>query len=256
IGVHAATVPSPRDRPQRADSLTGTKAPRTSRRHGQHTLTPCHARPARQPPYRNETAAPAPAHRALDQTPPPHPGHPGERAATRPAAGQHTLPRTAPGPRRDHPQSRPRRASTGKFRGYLTPPRPADSLGVKLITSFEPAPPFAPLTGTGIPESGRITQENLLLLAAGEAIAIVVRGYCGADRCQQAAERLFTDGRYNEYDKLPGVHMWGLNSSASLSSPDRKKKYFTDAMPTVRALRSIWAPYLSPIDRLRLELQE
>lgn len=125
-----------------------------------------------------------------------------------------------------------------------------------MITSFEPAPPFAPLTGTGILESDRITQEDLLLLAAGEAIAIVVRGYCGADRCEQAAERLFTDSRYNEYEKLPGVHMWGFNSSESLSSPERKKKYFVDAMPTVRALRSIWAPYLSPIDRLRLELQE
>jgi hypothetical protein len=41
-----------------------------------------------------------------------------------------------------------------------------------------------------------------------------------------------------------------------MSTPEGKKRYIAEAMPTVRALRSIWAPYLSPIDRLRLELQE
>lgn len=125
-----------------------------------------------------------------------------------------------------------------------------------MTTSFELALPFAPLTGTGTLECTEITQESLLQLTTGEAIAIVVRGYSSAEQCEQAVERLFADTRYKEYDNLPGVHMWGLNSSESLPDPDRKKKYFADAMPTVRALRSIWAPHLSPIDRLRLELQE
>lgn len=125
-----------------------------------------------------------------------------------------------------------------------------------MTRSFEPAPPFVPLTGTRILESDQITQEDLLLLVAGEASAIVVRGYCAADRCQQAAERLFSDDRYNEYGKLPGVYLWGRNFSESMPVPEMKKEYFADAMPATGALRSIWAPYLSPMDRLRLELQE
>lgn len=125
-----------------------------------------------------------------------------------------------------------------------------------LITSFEPTPPFVPLADTSVLESERISQDNLLQLAAGKAIAIVIRGYCAAELCEQAAARLFADSRYNEYDKLPGVHMWGFNSSESLATAERKQQYFAEAMPTIAALRAIFAPYLSPVDRLRLELQE
>ena len=125
-----------------------------------------------------------------------------------------------------------------------------------MTTSFELALPFVPLKGTDVLECTEVTRESLVQLATGDAIAIVVRGYGEAGQCRQAAERLFTDAGYKEYDNLPGVYRWGLNSSESMRDPDRKKQYFADAMPTVRALRSIWAPHLSPIDRLRLELQE
>lgn len=108
-----------------------------------------------------------------------------------------------------------------------------------MTASFELAPPFAPLASTDILEADQVTQEDLLRLAAGEAIAIVVRGFADANHCARVAEQLLTDSRYKEYENLAGVHMWGLNSSESLSNPDGEEQYFSNAMPTVWALRSI-----------------
>lgn len=116
--------------------------------------------------------------------------------------------------------------------------------------------PFSQLSGTQVVERDRIAADDLLALARGEIIAIVVPEYCPPDLCRQVAKRLVDDRWYGEYENVPGVHKWGLNTYEGLSSPEREERYFASAVPAIQSLRDSWSPYLSPIDRLRLELQE
>lgn len=117
-------------------------------------------------------------------------------------------------------------------------------------------PPFAALPRPAVLHADRITARDLLCLAAGQAIAVVVRDYAAPRRCARVVARLLADRRYSEYENVPGVHKWGLNTYEGLSSPEREERYFADAIPAIQALRGVWAPDLSPLDRLRLELQE
>lgn len=126
-----------------------------------------------------------------------------------------------------------------------------------MLTAADPViSPFGELADPRVIEADRITREDLLDLAHGEAIAIVVRDYCPQDLCRRATEQLMHDRLYGEYANVPGVHKWGLNTYEGLSSEEREKRYFSEAVEAVQSLRSAWSPYLSPIDRLRLELQE
>ncbi|MCZ0209445.1 2OG-Fe(II) oxygenase [Streptomyces achromogenes] len=116
--------------------------------------------------------------------------------------------------------------------------------------------PFGELDNPRVIEADRITREDLLALAHGEAIAIVVREYCPLDLCARATKQLLHDSLYGEYANVPGVHKWGLNTYEGLSTKEREQRYFSEAVAAVQSLRDAWSPYLSPIDRLRLELQE
>jgi hypothetical protein len=116
--------------------------------------------------------------------------------------------------------------------------------------------PFDEMENPRVIEAERITRDDLLALAHGEAIAIVVRDYCPQDLCARATQQLLHDSLYGEYANVPGVHKWGLNTYEGLSSKEREQHYFSEAVAAVQSLRDAWAPYLSPIDRLRLELQE
>jgi len=115
---------------------------------------------------------------------------------------------------------------------------------------------FARLSSTEVRLADSVNEADLTALARGEAIAIVVREYCPPALCREIVKRLIDDGRYGEYENVPGVHKWGLNTYEGLSSREREDRYFADAVPAVRAMRSTWSPHLSPMDRLRLELQE
>ncbi|MEU3987163.1 hypothetical protein AB0F24_02065 [Streptomyces platensis] len=117
--------------------------------------------------------------------------------------------------------------------------------------------PFSELSGSGVVEAGKVNAAELLALARGEIMAILVEDYCDPQLGRSIAQHLLDDEhRYTGYDNVPDVHKWGHNTYEGLSSPEHEEHYFSDALPSIQSLRDYWSPYLSPIDRLRLELQE
>lgn len=115
--------------------------------------------------------------------------------------------------------------------------------------------PFSSISPRVI-EVQQITNQNLLDLAEGRILALVIHNYFPRELCQQMTAKLLHDTWYGEYENVPNVHKWGLNTYEGLSSPEQERKYFRDAVPAIQTLRKLWFPTLSPIDRLRLELQE
>ncbi|MEU4872547.1 2OG-Fe(II) oxygenase [Streptomyces sp. NPDC021608] len=117
--------------------------------------------------------------------------------------------------------------------------------------------PFSALSGAEIVEAEKVNSADLLALARGEIMAISVNSYCDPQVGRDNAQHLLGDElRYTGYDNVPDVHKWGHNTYEGLSSPEHEERYFADALPAIQSLRDYWSPYLSPIDRLRLELQE
>ncbi|MEU8469265.1 2OG-Fe(II) oxygenase [Streptomyces sp. NPDC029006] len=119
------------------------------------------------------------------------------------------------------------------------------------------ASPFSALASSHVVEAEHVTGADLVALAKGEVMAISVDRYCDPELGREIAERLLSDEhRYTEYENVPDVHKWGLNTYEGLSSREHEEHYFADALPAIQSLREYWAPNISPIDRLRLELQE
>lgn len=105
-------------------------------------------------------------------------------------------------------------------------------------------------------ETNAVCEEDLLKLAYGEAIALVLRNYCDQELCRSMSDKLLGSAELEEYVSVPYLHKWGYNSYEGLSDPSREEEYFRQATAAMRDIRSACAPNLSPMDRLRLDLQE
>ncbi|MFQ6199116.1 2OG-Fe(II) oxygenase [Streptomyces sp. NPDC000405] len=116
--------------------------------------------------------------------------------------------------------------------------------------------PFSELSSDSVANVERVSGADLLALAKGEILAISADEYCDPDLGRSITQHLLNDERYTGYPNVPDVHKWGLNTYDGFSSPEREEHYFNDALPAIQSLREYWSPSISPIDRLRLELQE
>jgi MFS family permease len=153
-------------------------------------------------------------------------------------------------PARPAPPARlARPARPAQQRADPGPPRPEPK-------AEQAIPPFTQSSRPTVLREKSLGRDALLTLVRGEAIAIVVADYYPAGTCAEFAQWVIDDSWYGEYENVPGVHKWGLNTYEGLSSKERERSYYENAPRAIMAMRERWLPYLSPVDRLRLELQE
>ena len=103
-----------------------------------------------------------------------------------------------------------------------------------------------------------LTTETLLQLASREIGAIHIKGYYPADIAGQVAQKAINHHALGHYHKqytssVGRVYMPHIDTrwDAELT-----KQYHDAALPSITDVRSMFHPYLSPMDRIRLELQE
>ena len=106
--------------------------------------------------------------------------------------------------------------------------------------------------------AGELTTETLVALAAREIGAIHVRGYYPVDIAQSVAEKAINHHALGHYHKqytssVGRVYMPHIDTKWDA---ELTKKYHDGALPAIADVRSMFHPYLSPMDRIRLELQE
>jgi hypothetical protein len=111
----------------------------------------------------------------------------------------------------------------------------------------------------------RLSTAALLRLFDERACAIHVPAFCPVDVAEQAADRMrrtaritrwrvpVKDGQFISTDMNYGI---GMPYQIGMSSPENREKYYAQALDGVHAVRKAFLPFLSPIDRLRLELDE
>ncbi|MGV9884417.1 2OG-Fe(II)-dependent halogenase WelO5 family protein [Streptomyces sp. NPDC003006] len=103
-----------------------------------------------------------------------------------------------------------------------------------------------------------LTAETLLKLANREIGAIHVKGYYPVDIAEKVAQKAINHQALGNYHKqhtssVGRVYMPHIDTKwdAELTN-----KYHDQALPAIQDVRSMFHPYLSPVDRVRLELQE
>lgn len=109
--------------------------------------------------------------------------------------------------------------------------------------------------------SQAITEETLSLsslraLLEGRCLAVCVPDFTSRKVCEVVSEKLLKiPYEYYRYaDKEVG--RYGLSFSEVGNSENLFSRYYSESISSIESLRKVFAPYLSPIDKLRLELEE
>lgn len=106
--------------------------------------------------------------------------------------------------------------------------------------------------------ASELTTETLVQLAEREIGAIHVRGYYPADVAAKVARLAIDHPQLGHYHKkhtssVGRVYMPHIDTKWD---PELTAKYHDQALPAIRDVRAMFHPYLAPIDKVRLDLQE
>jgi hypothetical protein len=99
-----------------------------------------------------------------------------------------------------------------------------------------------------------------MLQPGSPVLAIRIRDYMPKDLCEQVAGDIL--GRHaksfkrNAFAPELGVAKMGLLFGEACVNPDLMDFYFTNAKDEARAIREAFMPYLGPIDKVRMDLDE
>jgi hypothetical protein len=106
--------------------------------------------------------------------------------------------------------------------------------------------------------ASELTTDSLLQLAAREIAAIHVRGYYSLDAAESFALRVIEHPDLENYDteRSGAVGRVHLPLFDTRRNPELARRYHDEAITSVRDVRSMFHPYLAPVDQLRLDLEE
>ncbi|MFH9426469.1 2OG-Fe(II) oxygenase [Streptomyces sp. NPDC017529] len=103
-----------------------------------------------------------------------------------------------------------------------------------------------------------LTTESLLQLVRRDIAAIHVRNFCdrriAAEVARKAVRHEALGNYHKKYTSTVGrVFMPHIDTAWD---PERTARYHDAALPSIREVRALFAPHLSPVDHVRLLLQE
>lgn len=112
-----------------------------------------------------------------------------------------------------------------------------------------------------------LTVQNLEALVNDEILALVVPGYYDAWMCDQLAQKILASNQLQRYTHEVqngqsllqlyfGVDRLGMPFNSTYNDEEMVSRYYDEASKGIKALRKLAHNGFSPIDRLRLELDE
>lgn len=97
---------------------------------------------------------------------------------------------------------------------------------------------------------------DILRLLQREIVAIRIKNYCDKAVCNKISSVIVKSNAYGKYANAPQIGRVGQAFFETQASVNYYNKYFENALDWIKELRDICSPYLSPIDKLRLQLDE
>jgi len=99
-------------------------------------------------------------------------------------------------------------------------------------------------------------ESDLVALAEHTIDAIRIPRYSSAELSQECAERLLQHPLFGFYANAANIGRVGMAYFETIFNPALRARYYSEARHMMQAIRQACAPLLTPVDRLRLELQE
>lgn len=101
-----------------------------------------------------------------------------------------------------------------------------------------------------------LRQSDIIDLELGNIVGIRVPGYYDKTLCQDAATKVINKPDLEAYDVAPDIQKIGKAVFDAASDRNALSEYYERAPGDLRMMREFFKPYLAPMDKLRLELQE
>lgn len=119
-------------------------------------------------------------------------------------------------------------------------------------------PPAAGVMDGPVKTAPTLTLADLRALVSGELLALRIPRYYSRSACRAIYRRLLRHPAFARYSIAPdvGVQRVGYSLFETERDPQRLRDYLEQAVPTIDEVRTVCMPYLTPIDRLRVELDE
>ena len=105
--------------------------------------------------------------------------------------------------------------------------------------------------------SERLSKGDLVDLVEGRTLALRIPNYCSPTLAQELSSRLIQHPLFGHYENAADIGRVGMAFFETVGGgSEATERYYRQALPAIEALREAFAPFASPIDRLRAELQE
>lgn len=101
-----------------------------------------------------------------------------------------------------------------------------------------------------------IQATDIKALLSREIAAIRIPEYYDVDLCKEISDRLMSNQHYGRYINAPAIGRVGQAYFESQASEESKMRYDQKSVDWMREIRAGCKPFLSPMDKLRLELDE
>lgn len=105
-------------------------------------------------------------------------------------------------------------------------------------------------------ELEHLTQEALLDLIHHRCMAVHIPDYYDNDTARKIAEKLCKSSLFGKYENAPNIARVGQAYFEGYASEEAAERYRTKSREWNRQLRKECLPYILPIDRVRLDLDE
>ncbi|EDZ92624.1 conserved hypothetical protein [Limnospira maxima CS-328] len=129
--------------------------------------------------------------------------------------------------------------------------------------NFGSTPPLRIISNRGTSSeltrvSSKLDYQDLQALLEGDIAILRIPKFYSQKLCKKYASKMIEDDRISAYQN-PGaeqVNRIGLSYFETYENPMLYEQYYQQALPNIRQSRNLFLPNLSPMDQLRLELEE
>jgi len=101
----------------------------------------------------------------------------------------------------------------------------------------------------------KIVADDIMALIEGKIAAIRIQDFCSKSLSKTVSKKLLSHPNRGSFNKANDVERIGI-AQFEIDGPEKLQEYSDQAMKGIHALRDVFKPYVSPIDNLRLLLEE